>query len=288
MVLKGRAASDDEKHEVRVAYTLKTLIISPDGPSRNRLKEALGATTLRNRVFQARNCSEGYQILAEEDYIGIIFFHSKIKEEPFLQLQKDTKGLKLKFQPIYIITLLTDHHLSDYISEQLVGGIEGFLREPFAANDVDDVIQLGLSNRQFQIDRDSVNLNTFQFMLRDALRLIDQAALERFKNGGRGGGRAISRLKRLKIRLRNHGKKLEPNLLLPLVEKEVALRAENLNLEQFARQSKKVKFAEHPGRILGRIIEERKLTTERLSCDRFVKYGSRYGNEGGASALPLR
>lgn len=80
---------------------------------------------MKNTVFQARGCLEASGAIAREEDIVLVFFRSTLKEEPMVQLQKDIRGLSLTFRPIFVAALHSNHNMSDYISPQLNGGVEG-------------------------------------------------------------------------------------------------------------------------------------------------------------------
>ncbi|MCB0352098.1 MAG: hypothetical protein KDD64_01200 [Bdellovibrionales bacterium] len=243
---------------------LECLVVCPETASRARLKDALSLTKIRTSVTQARDLRRATEIASKQPELAVVFMHSTLSEESIRKFQEDVAQMKLRYRPIFVVTLHTDHLLSEYISEHMLNGIEGFLSEPFATTDVDDVIQVAFLNRQKQVEAEDRNLSALKFMMHEGLTLIDNAAIERVKRAGRGGGFSRRRMNRLKLRLRSLGEKVGVELLLPLIEESVAQQIKNLDITLFHRTVQRAAYADHPGKVLTEIIEARALSPERL------------------------
>ncbi|MCB0335804.1 MAG: hypothetical protein KDD62_05840 [Bdellovibrionales bacterium] len=248
---------------MQISFT--SLIISPDAHARIRLKEALLQILVQSTIHHAKDTREGRDIIFRDRDVAAIFVHSIICSEEIYELYKKIRVSNLRYKPILVVTLHTDHNLSDLISDHFLNGIEGFLQEPFTTEEVAGIIDLTLENRKTQIRQEEKELSAIQFMLKEGIDLVDQAALERSRSEGRGGGFAIRRLKRLRMRVRTLEKKVSEDQLAPILEKIVAEQSAQLDLSQFKRRETQIVFAEHPGSILGAMMRERKLSAERLT-----------------------
>ncbi|MCI5064812.1 HigA family addiction module antitoxin [bacterium] len=244
---------------------LKSLIFSPETAPRNRLKQALMQTRLRTTSFFARDSREALRFVGREKDLAVIFIRSSLSPKAINAFQTEVAQAELTYKPIFALLLDADHNVSEHVSRYYVGGMEGFLQEPFATDTVDELLDIAFQNRKRQVDEEEKRLNALRFMIRDGLQLVDEAALQRYLNERRGGGFALRRMKRLRLRTRKAGDDLVPEILLRLLEEEVVLQGENLELERFVPRETKVAFAEHPGKILSTILSDRNLSSERLA-----------------------
>ena len=243
---------------------LKSLIVTENTGARVRLKEALTRVVAKHESCHAQNAKEALKVVIKEQDIAAVFIHSKISQEDIEWLQTRIGDAKPKYKPIFSIMLHVDQNVSEYISKHYLSGVEGFLKEPFTTNDVNDLMEIALKNRKEQIAAEEKELQALQFMIRDAIHLVDQAALERSQQNGKGGGFPLKRMKRLKLRVRGLSEKFSVEQLESLACFEIEEQAEKLDLSKFKKRVIEVKFAEHPGVILSKVLEERSLTPERL------------------------
>lgn len=243
---------------------IKILILSQDTTIRVNLKEAITRVLGKCAVLSAINWKRALSTCLEEGDITAIFIRSTIPTEDIESLQNELEKSELRYSPLFFITLHSDHHASDIVSGHYVSGIEGFLKEPFATDDVDQAIRLAVTNRDRGIDDRQRELEAIQFMFREGFKLLDQAAIERNANNGAGGGFALRRMKRLRLRTRSMMHVPTDDELTQIIELEGKEAEKNLDLSKFVKKTVVIEFAEHPGKILSDILDERSLSSERL------------------------
>ena len=244
--------------------SVKALIISSNHFMRRGLKESLQLAQRQVHVLQANGWRDALSLFERNRDIDAIFVYSLI---PVQEVETLRNGIREKVpdaNPIFVVALHPNHLERAYVSEKLLDGFEGFIREPFSADEVNEIIDVVLEKRQKMPEKTGGSLKILQFLVKDALSLIDHAALERFQQNNKGGGFAFRKMRFLKDKLFSFEISANEEQLLRMLETEVEIQSEYLDLTKFERKKKKVRYAEHPGKVITRIIESRNLTEQRL------------------------
>ena len=244
--------------------SVKALIVSSNHFVRRGLMESLQLAQRQVHILQANGWRDALSTFKRNRDIDAIFVYSLIPVQEVETLRNAIQEKVPDANPIFIIALHPHHLERTYVSEKLLDGFEGFIREPFSADEVNAIIDVVLEKRQKAPAKGSGLLKILQFLVKDALSLIDHAALERFQQNNKGGGFALRKMRFLKEKLFSFEISANEEQLLRMLETEVEIQSEYLDLTKFERKKKRVRYAEHPGKVITRIIESRNLTEERL------------------------
>ncbi|MGA1192464.1 MAG: helix-turn-helix transcriptional regulator [Bdellovibrionota bacterium] len=244
--------------------SIKALTISSNHFVRRCLKESLQLAQREVRVLQATGWRDALSLVERNRDIDAIFVYSLIPVQEVETLRNGIRERAPEAHPIFIIALHPSHLERTYVSQKLLEGFEGFIREPFSADEVNEIINVVLEKRQNSTEKECGSLKILQFLVKDALSLLDHAAFERFQQNNKGGGFAFRKMRFLKDKLFSFEISANEEQLLRMLETEVEIQSEYLDLTKFERKKKKVRYAEHPGKVITRIIESRNLTEERL------------------------
>jgi len=244
--------------------TVKTLVLSPTSFVRKGIKECLQFSRHKTLVYDKRGWKAALNTIKFERNVDVIFIYSLIAPSDIQLLQNAVKDLELDSPPIFIMALHPGHLERFYISQQLFDGFEGFIREPFSAEEVNNIIDIVLENRETNLQKDISSVRILQFLVKDALTLVDGAALERLQEKAKGQGFNQNKMRLLKEKLDIFNLEATNEQVLRILDLEIEIQSEHLDVSLFERREEKVRFAEHPGKVITRIIESRNLTQERL------------------------
>lgn len=242
---------------------LHCLIIDPDPHSRARLREALRSITLKSVCDMAKSYQASYIKLELNQKYDCVFAASTEKRA----LLKDLRTRMLKAAgdskaPLLIIVLKQQHTTSTFVADLYAGGIDGFVCEPFSPEKLLELLNVARDESEKKIEKPQLDVRATDFLMNDAMRLIDRLAALRDK-GETQGGYTLRELREVSGALRE---------MVPSLEQQTF---EDLLIEKFSKATTEKKQAtpltsahrslvrEHPGSVVKRLMQERSLQFDR-------------------------
>ncbi|MBX7137335.1 MAG: hypothetical protein K1X83_05065 [Oligoflexia bacterium] len=237
------------------------LIVDADPDSRSRLKTVLAAVENRPRI---RQCSSVQQALAvAEDPGGFthLFVNSSIGDEgiteiaAYLQSRAKSPAAKL------IVCLNTNNQKSESVAAMYLGGIDGFISEPFSTVSMMQLMDT-LAKQVMSADERKARMRSAAgFLIQSAIKHLDQAAVI-VGNGAETGGYPMRTLRSISKTLQSLEHELPDTLINMLIDQFAAAPPPKDRGNGKKRQQKEKVL--HPGVELRLIMKQRGIQLEKL------------------------
>lgn len=251
----------------------KTLIIEPDANVRNRLVVVLKNIIFKGQLNYAKTPRDAIAKLAEVGKQDCVIITSALELEGIREFINQAQGTPQGKKALYLVSLAKEEKDSSSIATMFLRGIDGFICEPFSADEIQALLLTAKDARakQESMQDDTARLlATLDFLFVDMIGHIDTVA-HKFNQDIEDGyalksmretGKTISEL------FSRIPKEQFERYLIKRFEEAVIPK----NYLSKKRSQRKLKAADHPGRIIKDLLKARKLSIEflagRISIDK--------------------
>lgn len=251
----------------------KTLIIEPDANARNRLVVVLKNIIFKGQLNYARSPRDAMEKLAEAGKQDCVIITSTLELDGIKDFIHRAQNTPQGKKALYIVSLAKEEKDSSSIASMFLRGIDGFICEPFSADEIQALLLTAKDARvkQDSMQDDSVRLiATLDFLFVDMIGHIDTVAHK--LNQDIEDGYAVKSMKETGKTIaelfdRIPKEQFEKTLIKRFEEAQIPK-----NYVSKKRSQRKLKIADHPGRIIKELLKARKLSVEflagRISIDK--------------------
>ncbi|MCB0331557.1 MAG: hypothetical protein KDD70_17925 [Bdellovibrionales bacterium] len=243
----------------------KVLSVDPDAESRLRLKELLRELCAKLSFHAVAKHNKACAKLEAQEGFDAVFVRSTAKRGELESLIDEIKNTSLKTRPLVILLVRGSDFSADYVSQFMLKGFDGVLREPYAADEIQNVLEIAEKNNSKQISEERKEAAASLVLMKDALSQIDEAARTKSNTDGKAGGYGLKRMRELTPVIRSLLEKVSDENYQLLLQTQVFERLRTLDLSTFKRRPKGKKKAIHPGAVLKNILEERSIPIATLA-----------------------
>lgn len=243
---------------------LTTLTLIPDPNSRARLREILASVIYKGEFKFGRSNSDVMSTLQANREIEIVFVGFSHGAEKIQELIKEIEVAGLRDHHAFIISFERENtKFSSTVIEMYMQGVDGFLKEPFSADDVRDLL-LSVRDKLNRRKKDAAAraAKSVAYIASQAVPLIDEIWLRRIQ-GDKQGGAAIKELKNLSSTLgtlqRDYPEIYEQ--VLPGIFENVPVPE---SFEELKRKQGTSKLVKPPGFFASELMEQRGLSRDRI------------------------
>lgn len=255
---------DPRVYSMQRLERLKIIVLVPDADSRSTLRDALAAIVFRGDVRTVRRFEDAQALLEEPEPFDVIFFASAFGSEDLKRFISQVASSPRSSNAALVLAV--DRHTSNKLEsvvQTYLGGVDGFISEPYTSEQLQELLLKILDPARERVIQTKTRVyKSVDLLARQAVSLIDD--MWRFRlEGGKGGGASFGELKRVSGSLKDLADKYPQEYLESLAQ--VFESAEPPDPEYFKRKgSTHAKKAEHPGRIVRSLMDQRGLSRERL------------------------
>ncbi len=243
---------------------LRIMVLVPDADSRSTLRDALAAVVFKGDVHTLRRFEDARALLNGEEAFDVIFFASSFGIDEVKLFIREVASLPKA--PDTAMVLTVDRHTSNKLESVVssyLDGVDGFISEPYTSEQLQDLLMKILDPaRERAIQTATRVIKSVNLLATQAVTLVDE--MWRFRmDGGKGSGSALGEMKRISPSLQELQSKHPVEFLTGL--SDVFEAVEPPSTESLSTKSKvRTKKAEHPGKFVQTLMEQRGLTRERL------------------------
>ncbi len=174
------------------------LIIDPVLDSRVRLREVIRSVAATGETILARTQKEAIDRLENGSSVHAVFMSSRDSAQSLREFYDKAKNFTATKESLFILTLKGAAKESTYIAPLLLYGFDGFICEPFSSESVRDLLDSAKEAKSKTSSERAKKLALYEFLIGDAIRLIDQIAYKKATTGDpNSGGYALRDLKKV-------------------------------------------------------------------------------------------
>ena len=118
------------------------LIIDPDSQSRGNLKQAALALPSFKKVYVCSFLREGIDKADGTEPIDVVFVSYRFPQEEVEEFVAEAKKLSRGKDWAYVAVLKAKEQKNDVIANSVIGGLNGFLFEPFSADNLREIAEI--------------------------------------------------------------------------------------------------------------------------------------------------
>ena len=149
-------------------------LVDSDLDARMRLKQATTSVASFGKVVQASKLKECLDRLKGTDKADVIFISYRFERSEVLSFIAEAKQLQNSQDAAFIFVMQTKDQQSSTIAENVLGGLDGFLFEPYS---VDQLVEITALAAKVKKERSqSREEAAHKFLLNDVMNQIDQIA----------------------------------------------------------------------------------------------------------------
>ncbi|MCB0324859.1 MAG: hypothetical protein KDD69_14850 [Bdellovibrionales bacterium] len=166
------------------------LIIDPDSGSRGNLKQAALALTQFHKVYATATLKEAIGKTDAPESIDVLFISYRFDAEDIAAFIDQAKQTKRGKDWAYCAVLKASEQKNDVIAGSVIGGIDGFLFEPFSADNLREIAEVTAKVKlQNELKRKQAAM---QVLLKEISAHLDAVAF--YKKRGRDPRAAMRKL----------------------------------------------------------------------------------------------
>jgi addiction module HigA family antidote len=262
----GRSLLVEEPWVHRDLEGFRTLIIEPDANARNRLVVVLKNIIFKGQLNYAKTPKDAIEKLAvvgQQDCIIITSTLELDRIKEFIHRAKSTPEGK---KSLYLVSLAKEEKDSSSIASMFLRGLDGFICEPYSADEIQDLLLTAKEARakQESMPDDSSRLAaTLDFLVVDMIGHIDTVA--RKLNQDIEDAYALRSMRETGKTLSQLYEKVSKETFERILVRRFEDAKIPKNYVSRNRSQRKLKVADHPGRIIKEILKARKLSVDFLS-----------------------
>ncbi len=244
--------------------SFRSLILDEDSDSRGKFREVLQSIVVKGNAVLARNVRDACTRIDAGERLDAIFISSRLGKDKINEfLEKIRTNSKLE-KTLRILNLKGTHQDSAFVAKTFMGGIDGFICEPYSADGLLSLIRELKESKSKVLDHSKRRNVGITFLVDDAIKQVDSMAVSMGRDPEKGGaGAGIRELKRISAELQTIAASSKEDLENILIEKFTAV--------EVARRAPKIATgkAKHgavvvPGQALSQIISQRGVSTEKI------------------------
>lgn len=244
----------------------QALLIDDQTQRRLRLKQVLSNMTFKCKIDQARSEHEAFSMIERASRpLQCIIVSTSVASEGIANLLAQIKGFKNAKKSIFIVCLGSEHKKGSDVAKIFLDGADGFIFEPFAAQEIQDHILLMYEKKSQQISTVAKNQQALDILFADARHLINSAAMALSQ-----GESALSERKAIRD-VGASGRKAIEGLEVAEIEKILLARfkSEAVRKGYVPRKQVKIKVEEalHPGIVVQRAMQSQKFSEEKIRAN---------------------
>lgn len=237
------------------------MVVHPDSEGRGRLREALRSVVLKGTYANARALKPAIDGLLSGQKFDFAFLSTQFPEDQLVEFLGSIKAMSEKQRPIVMLCLKPQDQHSSMVANLYAHGARGFVFEPYSPDELLSAMQIAQEKVSGQAE--SKDMRIAEFLLGDAMRLLDQVADWR-SEGHKGGGAAGKELRRVASALKEAASKVDAAQFQGMmIERFGKATTKKKGLEPI-KAPKKIREAPHPGVELRKIMTQRSLSKEKL------------------------
>lgn len=177
------------------------LIVDPDSESRGRLKQVALSLTTFNKVFTVTTIPSALGKTDSIDLIDIVIISHRFGEADIVKFIEQAKKTKRGAEWAYMAVLKCASQKSEVIASGVMGGIDGFLFEPYSANNMREMALIcSQVKARNELGRKRAALT---MLLQEIWKHLDAVAL--YRASGREASPAERKLKEGCANLKQYG-----------------------------------------------------------------------------------
>ncbi len=148
------------------------LIVDPDGTSRAKMKQAASVLTSFRKVLHAPNMEKGMSELGDPvNGTDIVFVSYSFGQEAVTPFVSQAKQNSIGQDCAYILILKATDQSNDIVANNVGGGIDGFLFEPYSADALREIAEIAARVKLESAERKRTTV--MRLHLRDAMQYLD-------------------------------------------------------------------------------------------------------------------
>lgn len=248
-----------------VVENLTFLVLGPVLRSRTKLREVLRTYAYKSEVKHDRTLvgvADQFAPGGEPQKIDLLFIAASFGGELIAGFLEDSRKFQAVLPPIVIFIDDKKLEKSEAITSLYLEGIDGFISEPYSANELLTLIPSLVSKGGKVLPREVKVKRAAEFLVNDAKSKIDELAAQQMQ-GEESGGYALRGLRQLSKKLEQVVEQ-DPAQYAEIVAKvfEGASPASEALLRKKTSHSQKRLI--HPAAVIRDMMRSRKITMERL------------------------
>ncbi|HMO18536.1 MAG TPA: hypothetical protein PKA63_10155 [Oligoflexia bacterium] len=150
------------------------LIIDSDAKSRSTLKDVAMALPSFSKVLFCSSLEEGLKKTVDHDAIDVVTLSHKFSINQITDFIKDAKNSPKGSEWAFISVLKTSGQQNELIAEHMLGGVDGFLFEPYSADNLKEMAET--TSRVRQRNEETRIRNALQVYLKEISSHVDAIA----------------------------------------------------------------------------------------------------------------
>lgn len=154
---------------------LRLLMVDPDRGSRDRFRHAFSPVLNGGRVTLASTADEGMKHLNDEVFFDCVFIASNLGVEEVADFHSAAQCTAIGCQSSYVLVLKAREQKPDFIARCQLGGIQGFVCEPYSPDKLLTLTHTIVSWRNEKKDPD--HAAAAKLLFSDAIHHVDRAAM---------------------------------------------------------------------------------------------------------------
>jgi CheY-like chemotaxis protein len=118
------------------------LIVEPEGESRGKLKQTAMALTLFNKIHSVSSLTEVLERRIPHEHIDIVVLSYHFSQDDIWKFIEQAKAAPWGEDWAYVLVLKSSEQKSENIASSMIGGVDGFLLEPYSADSLREMAQI--------------------------------------------------------------------------------------------------------------------------------------------------
>jgi response regulator RpfG family c-di-GMP phosphodiesterase len=147
------------------------LIVDPDTSSRGRLKQVAMSLTTFNKVYVCNNLAEGLEKSKLGEQIDVVVLSYSFGINEVATFVKEAKSSPKGQEWAYVSVLKSASEQHDTIANHVVIGIDGFLFEPYSADNLKEMAEVTAKIKK--LNSDKRKLAAMKMLLKEIAKHID-------------------------------------------------------------------------------------------------------------------
>lgn len=242
----------------------KVLIIDSSPQSRGRLREVLRSVLHKGQYEYARSLTEGLGRLNAAPGFEVVFISSAFAVDALRSAIAEIRALPLSPAPLVIIALRGDARDLTFATSLYVQGAHGLICEPYSPDDLSELIETAGDESVKSLDQTDKDRRAADFLLRDAMKLLDQYAEYR-SSGRRGKGKVGREFHQVVSGFRAVAEKLPlPDFERVLVERFIRAKTTKQGPVAEKAVARPRILVPHPGAVLRDLMQARGVSKEKV------------------------
>ena len=245
--------------------SFRSLILDSDSDSRGKFREVLQSIVIKGNCVVARNLKDALTRIESGSSYDAIFISSQFGKDKINEFLERIRGHKKTEKALRILNLKGTHQDSAFVAKTFMGGVDGFICEPYSADGLLTLIRSLKESKVAGTDQTKRKSAGITFLVDDAIKQVDSMAVSLGRDPEKGGaGAGIRELRRISSELQSIAATSKEDFERILVDK-----FSSVEVSKSAPKSNKGKTKEDvvvaPGQALSQLLTQRGIHKEKIA-----------------------